>query len=82
MAQMSTSAPARKVVFGSLGAALSTFAIFALNTWVLSNPMPAHVEGAVTTIVTTLAVFLVGYYVPPSEADTIELDEAADLQPN
>lgn len=68
MAKMKTNAPARKVVSGSLGAAVAGIVIYILNTHVLNEPLPIEVTGFVTTVV----VFLVGYFVPPSANDSLE----------
>ena len=73
MAQMSTIAPARKVVSASLGGAVATVAIYFFDTYAAAEPLPVVVSTALTTII----VFAVGYYVPPSPNDTIIMDQPA-----
>lgn len=64
--RMTTAIPARKVMGGSLGAAISSLVIWGLQSlFTIEIPLPVH--GAITVIVT----FAVGYLVPPSERDQI-----------
>lgn len=71
MARMITAMPARKVVGGSLAAAIATIVVWVVNSFVLKdNPLPPHVAGAILTVVT----FVVGYYVPPASQDQIVQD--------
>lgn len=73
MARMMTSSPARKVVYGSLGAAFATLAIYMVETFVIKQALPIAVSGAITTIVT----FVVGYVVPPNIEDQVVAEPAA-----
>jgi len=69
MARMKSAAPARKVIGSALAAAITTVVIWVLNGFVLpdGNTVPVEVAGAITTIVT----FLAGYLLPPSPRDQI-----------
>lgn len=68
MARMQNAQPARKVIGGTLAAALTTIVVWGVNaSGVMTDPIPAHISGALTTVLT----FLVGYYLPPSENDQI-----------
>ncbi|MTI03235.1 hypothetical protein [Roseibium sp. RKSG952] len=71
MAQMSTNLPARKVVFGSVGAAVATVFIYVVEEFLLGATLPGAVSAALITII----VFLVGYFVPPSANDGIITDD-------
>lgn len=64
--QMMTGVPARKVMAGSVGAALAMILIYALET-MAGIVLPEAVAGAINVIV----VFLFGYYVPPAARDAI-----------
>lgn len=73
--RMKSKAPAQKVVAGSLGAALATLVVFALNLTVFKeDKLDAEVSGAITTVIT----FLFGYFVPPSERDQIDVEADAN----
>lgn len=67
MPRMKTDIPARKVTAATLGAAASQVLVWYLNDFVLSDPIPAAVAAAITT----LMVFLGGYFVLPHERDTV-----------
>lgn len=74
MARMKTSTPARKVVAGSLAAAIATLVIWGINSTLMqANPLGANISGAITTTIT----FLVGYFVPPGFNDQIGLEDDA-----
>lgn len=64
--RMTTAIPARKVMGGSLGAAVSALAIWGFQVF-FDIEIPIYIHGAITVIVT----FAVGYLVPPSERDQI-----------
>ncbi len=68
MAKMITNRPARKVTASSLGSALSVVAVWALSEFG-DIEMPVEVNLAFSALVT----FLVGYFVPPSASDQVEL---------
>lgn len=70
---MQTSTPARKVIGGSVAAALSTILIYLIDAYVF--PVPVEVGGAITTVMT----FLVGYYLPPSPADQVVANVSANV---
>lgn len=69
MPRMTTSLPARKVMAGTLGAAVATILAYAVQT-MTGTELPEPVTGAVTV----LAVFLFGYWTPPALRDTVETD--------
>lgn len=69
MVRMENSAPARKVLGSALAGALTTIAIYALNTYLLDTPLPGEVAAAVATVI----AFGVGYMLPPSERDQIRI---------
>lgn len=70
MTRMMTRLPARKVVAGSLAGALTTIAVYLANKYLLTDPLPAEVTGALTTVM----MALVGYGVPPARRDQIVID--------
>ena len=78
MVRMEPPHPARKVVGSTLAGALATVLIYALNTFVLEAPLPGEVAAAVTTIL----VFAVGYFLPPSERDGIVVIPQTRGQPH
>jgi len=65
--KMATNVPARKVVVSTLAAAISTVLIWLLKTAMPDLVIPQGVESAITTIL----VFLVGYYTPPASRDQV-----------
>lgn len=69
MVRMETPAPARKVIGSALAGALTTIAIYVLNTYILAIPLPGEVSAAVATVIT----FAVGYLLPPAERDQIRV---------
>lgn len=72
MPRMTNSTPARKVVAGSLSAAISTIVLWALKEFI-GIEIPDAIQAAVLTVV----VFVVGYLVPPSAEDTVMLTETS-----
>ena len=68
MAQQSSPRPTNKVIAGSIGAAIATIIIYVVERW-LGEPLPLEVTTATTTVVS----FGLGYLMPPSEADSLEL---------
>jgi hypothetical protein len=73
MARMTSPLPARKVMAGSLGAAVATILIYGIETF-LEGPLPAPVTAAANVII----VFLFGYFVPPALRDTVSTEDPAD----
>lgn len=68
MARQSSHRPTNKVIAGSVGAAIATIIIYIVERW-LGEPLPVEVTTAATTVVT----FGLGYLMPPSEADGLDL---------
>lgn len=66
MTRMNTLFPTRKVMAGTLAAALTTLIIYGLETG-FGLQIPVTVSGAITTVLT----FLTAYFIPPSEIDQI-----------
>jgi hypothetical protein len=58
-----------KVTAGALAGAITTVAVWILNTWVLSAPdaIPGEIGAAITTILT----FIVGYFIPETRRAAI-----------
>lgn len=69
MARMTTPIPARKVMAGSLGAAVATILIYGIETYI-DVALPETVTAAVNVIV----VFLFGYFVPPALRDSVSTE--------
>jgi hypothetical protein len=69
MVRMETPAPARKVIGSALAGALTTIAVYILNTYILATPLPGEVAAAVATVI----AFAVGYLLPPAERDQIRV---------
>jgi hypothetical protein len=57
--------PVRKVASSAIAGAVVVIIVWALNTYLLAEPMPAEIVAALTTLVS----FGVGYLVPPSKRD-------------
>ena len=74
MAHMQSRVPTRKVMAGTLGAAVAQILIYVLELVVL--PVPEAIAAAITTIVT----FLLGYYIPPSDSDQVVPTMGGELQ--
>ncbi len=70
MPRMTSNIPARKVMAGSVGAAVGTIAIWLL-TETTGLTLPPTVEAALLTVI----VFAVGYVVPPSANDTVDTND-------
>lgn len=66
MPQMQTNQPARKVYAGTIAGALTTVIV-----WLLRDLAGLSVPEPVAVALTTLIVFLAGYYMPPSEMDQV-----------
>lgn len=64
-ARMRRNMPSQKVMASSAAAAIATLLIWVLDTYVLEAPMPAPIQGALTTLV----VLVMGYLAPPSRND-------------
>ncbi|WP_138466971.1 hypothetical protein [Poseidonocella sp. HB161398] len=67
MARMQTCLPGRKVMAGGAAGALTTIAVYLLDSLVLAAPMTAELASALTV----LASFAAAYRVPPSELDQV-----------
>lgn len=68
MARQASPRPTNKVIAGSVGAAVATILIYAIERW-LGEPLPLEVATAATTVVS----FGLGYLIPPSETDGLDL---------
>jgi len=58
--------PTRKVGAGALAGALSVVLVWALNSFLFTNPNGAKITGEIASALTTILTFLVGYFVPDS----------------
>lgn len=68
MTRQKNAAPTRKVIAATVGGALAVLLIYALESdLIFGKDLPEHVEVAISTIV----VFVLGYWIPPSENDDI-----------
>lgn len=65
--KMKTGVPTQKVTASTLGAALTQVIIWGLENVMVVGDMPDQVEMALTTVV----VFLLGYFTPPAQRDEI-----------
>lgn len=63
------SIPTQKVIVGGLAGAITTVAVFVLNTYILpgTQPIPGDIAAALTTIIS----FVLSYWVPPAARDEI-----------
>jgi hypothetical protein len=67
--RMQTKIPVRKVTAGALIGALVTILVWALNTFVLSAEQ--QITGEIAAALTTVITFVVGYFIRPSQIDTV-----------
>jgi hypothetical protein len=64
-ARQETGAPTTKVMSGTVGAALASLVIWALQAFNVAVPDGTQI--AITTVVT----FMFGYYTPPAQRDVV-----------
>ncbi|MBO9468210.1 hypothetical protein J7443_23490 [Tropicibacter sp. R15_0] len=76
MANMATPYPARKVNGAAFAAAVSSVLLWVLRER-LGWQLPITLEPAIVAIVT----FVVGYFIPPADRDTLDSDVALPLPP-
>jgi H+/Cl- antiporter ClcA len=65
---MPTAVPVRKVMAGGVAGAATTLVVYLLNHSILkSDPIPAEVATAITTLLT----FMVSYLIPPAASEAV-----------
>ena len=67
MNRMKTNRPSNKVIATALAAALTTIVIAVVKAIWPVVEITSEVQGAITTVL----IFLVGYYTPPGNADQV-----------
>ncbi len=73
MPKQSSARPTNKVIAGTFGAAVATIGLYVLER-IMGEPLPPEVNTAVTTLVT----FALGYFVPPSSLDTLDMSDGVN----
>ena len=69
MAEQATLSPTRKVVAGGIAGSATIVLVWLVNATLLkSNPMPAEVASALTTVVSAI----VSYFVRPAPGDLLK----------
>lgn len=71
--RMSQMTPVRKVAHASLAGSIATLIIFALNRFILPEPLAADVAAALMTVL----VLVVGYMVRPGANEQVILPQAS-----
>lgn len=73
MARQRNNRPTNKVIAGSIGAAVATIGIYVIEQ-LTGAPLPPSVQTAIIAVTT----FALGYLVPPSAHDTLDVERAGE----
>jgi len=68
--KMTTGAPAKKVTFAAVAAAIATLLVS-----LIEKATGDALAGDARTAIVTIVTFLAGYYTPPAENDTVVPDQ-------
>jgi hypothetical protein len=66
-APQQTYVPTNKTIGATVGSALGVIVVWLINTYVVKEPLPVGIEGAITVLIT----FILGYFVPHGAKETI-----------
>jgi CDP-diglyceride synthetase len=68
--RMKSATPTRKTTAGALGGAIATVLVWAVNTFVLTDP-GQKITGEVAAAIVTIVTFAVSYFVAPGSKDEV-----------
>ena len=65
--------PTRKVIAGGIAGAITTAALFILNTYVIQDASK-QVTGDIGAAISTILSFVISYFVPPAASDQVRAE--------